>query len=53
MDPIEDEFTSENGDIPACYVSLPEGNIFFLLLSWREKRKPRIDSIRFTAHPKM
>ena len=25
MDPLNDVFPTENGDIPACYVSLPEG----------------------------
>ena len=26
MDPVQDVFPIEHGDIPASYVSLPEGN---------------------------
>ena len=31
--PFEDVFPIENGDIPACYVSLPEGtNLTWMIL---------------------
>ncbi len=32
--PFEDVFPIENGDIPACYVSLPEGRWRFLFKSF-------------------
>ena len=34
MDPFKDVFTSENGDIPASYVSLPEGIVDPSLIIW-------------------
>ena len=38
-EPVEDVFPIEHGDIPASYVSIPEGTniIHYLYLSWNNR----------------